>query len=307
MRIVGRHPAKTLPVGKIAVCGQGCVIAGDGGGVAFVHRGDSLFLSGKIKFQRVLIVAGFTVGIQNAGGIVTAIGVLGKLVYLAQQRYTVHFEPGTSQLDGRGGLPGGRHQFLQAEPGFQHFVLRLVFSADNVSRFICISKGLIVVDFITEIAFRKGQIVTVIGFTAVQGTALGNSGILIAVDIVGVLCAVVGKGGIAAGRLQLFVEKRILAGEVILPIGIHGDCDAGSTLHKVVSAQVEVCKCQLAVLDGGGGNEMVFFQHREIIGLPCAVGKHSGVPDGRAAGICDFGVIDDAGNAVRVMNVLRGV
>ena len=52
---------------------------------------------------------------------------------------------------------------------------------------------------------------------------------------------------------------------------------------------------------------MVFFQHREIIEFPCAVGKHSGMPDRGAAGICDFGVIDDAGNTVRVMNVLGGV
>ena len=167
MRIVGRHPAKTLPVGKIAVCGQGCVIAGDDGGVTLVHRCNSLFFVRKIKFQRVLIVAGFTVDIQNAGGIVTAIGVLGKLVCLAQQRYTVHFEPGTAQLNGRGGLTGGGHQLLQTEPGFQYFVLRLIFSADNVSGFICISKGLIVVDFITEIAFRKGQVVAVIGLAAV--------------------------------------------------------------------------------------------------------------------------------------------
>jgi len=52
---------------------------------------------------------------------------------------------------------------------------------------------------------------------------------------------------------------------------------------------------------------VVFFQHREIIGFPCAVGKHSGMPDRGAAGICDFGVIDDARNAVRVVNVLGGV
>ena len=90
---------------------------------------------------------------------------------------------------------------MQAEPGFQHFVLRLVFGADNVSGFICISKGLIVVDFITEIAFRKRQIVAVIGLAAVQGAALGNSRILVAVDVVGVLCAVAGKRSIAAGRL----------------------------------------------------------------------------------------------------------
>ena len=52
---------------------------------------------------------------------------------------------------------------------------------------------------------------------------------------------------------------------------------------------------------------MVFFQYREIIGFPCAVGKHGGMPDGVAAGIGDLGVIDDAGNAVRMMNVLGSV
>ena len=52
---------------------------------------------------------------------------------------------------------------------------------------------------------------------------------------------------------------------------------------------------------------MILFQHREIVGLPRAVGKHGGVPNGRTAGIDNFGVIDDAGNAVRVMNVLGSV
>ena len=235
LRVVGRNPAKALPVGKIAVCGQGGIIAGNRGGVALVHRGNSLFFVRKIKFQRVLIVAGFTVGFQNAGGIVAAIGIFGELVSLAQQRYTVHLEPGTAQLDGGRGLPGGGHQLLQAEPGFQHFILRLVFGADNVSGFICISKGLIVVDFITEIAFCKGEVVAVIGLAAVQGAALGNSRILIAVDIVGIFRTAAGEGGIAAGRLQLFIEKRILAGEVILPVGIHRDHDAGGALHKVVT------------------------------------------------------------------------
>ena len=58
---------------------------------------------------------------------------------------------------------------------------------------------------------------------------------------------------------------------------------------------------------GGGGYKVILFQHREIIGLPCAVGKHGSMPDRVAADICDFGVIDDAGNTVRVMNVLGGV
>ena len=121
------------------------------------------------------------------------------------------------------------------------------------------------VDFITEIAFRKRQIVAVIGLAAVQGAALGNSRILIAVDVVGVLRTIVGEGGIAAGRLQLFVEQGILTGKIILPIRINRDHDAGGALHKVVTTQVEIGKRQLAVLNGSGGNKMVFFQHREII------------------------------------------
>ena len=90
------------------------------------------------------------------------------------------------------------------------------------------------VDFITEIAFCKRQVVAVIGLAAVQGAALGNSRILVAVDVVGVLCAVATKGGIATGGLQLFVEQGVLAGEVILPVGIHRDHNAGGALHKIV-------------------------------------------------------------------------
>jgi organic radical activating enzyme len=37
---------------------------------------------------------------------------------------------------------------------------------------------------------------------------------LVAVDIVDVFCAIAGEGGIAAGRLQLFVEQGILAGKI---------------------------------------------------------------------------------------------
>ena len=91
------------------------------------------------------------------------------------------------------------------------------------------------VDFITEIAFCKRQVVAIIGLAAIQGAALGNSRILVAVDIVDVFCAIAGEGGIAAGRLQLFVEQGILAGKIILPVGIHGDHDAGGALHKVVT------------------------------------------------------------------------
>ena len=59
---------------------------------------------------------------------------------------------------------------------------------------------------------------------------------MVAVDIVDVFCAIAGEGGIAAGRLQLFVEQGILAGKLILPVGIHRDHDAGGALHKVVTA-----------------------------------------------------------------------
>ena len=118
LRVVGRNPAKALPVGKIAVCGQGGIIAGNRGGVALVHRGNSLFFVRKIKFQRVLIVAGFTVGFQNAGGIVAAIGIFGELVSLAQQRYTVHLEPGTAQLDGGRGCPVVDTSFCRLNPDF---------------------------------------------------------------------------------------------------------------------------------------------------------------------------------------------
>ena len=60
--------------------------------------------------------------------------------------------------------------------------------------------------------------------------------LVVLMTIVDVFCAIAGEGGIAAGRLQLFVEQGILTGKIILPVGIHRDHDAGGALHKVVTA-----------------------------------------------------------------------
>ena len=61
------------------------------------------------------------------------------------------------------------------------------------------------IDLIAEAAFGIGQVITVPCLAAVQTAALGNSGILVFVDVVGVLAALGGKAAVLAGAFQLLV------------------------------------------------------------------------------------------------------
>src|SRR5699024_1389242 len=76
---------------------------------------------------------------------------------------------------------------------------------------------------------------------------------------------------------------------------------------QIIFAQVEVGKSQHTVLDLGAGDQVVFGQNRQIVGIPAAVGQNGGVPDRVAVSIHDLGIIDDTRNAIRVLNVLSRV
>ena len=160
--------------------------------------------------------------------------------------------------------------------------------------------------FITQIPCAVGQIVAVIGLGAVQCAGLRYGGILVAVHVVRVFAVLLGQPGGAAGALQSGVQQRVAAGHIILAIAVHRNFHAGAALYHIISAGVQVGEHQLAVLNGGAGNKVVFLQHRQVVGFPSAVGEDGGVPDGAAiAG--DFGIIHHAGDAVRVLDVLRAV
>ena len=61
------------------------------------------------------------------------------------------------------------------------------------------------VDLIAEVAFGVGEIVAVPCLAAVQLAALGYGGILVFVDVVGVLAALGGKAAVLAGAFQLLI------------------------------------------------------------------------------------------------------
>ena len=61
------------------------------------------------------------------------------------------------------------------------------------------------VDLIAEVTFRVGKIIAIPRLAAVQLAALGYGGILVFVDVVGVLAALGGKAAVLAGAFQLLV------------------------------------------------------------------------------------------------------
>ena len=92
---------------------------------------------------------------------------------------------------------------LQTKAGFEDFVLALLLGVDVVGGFICIGQGFVMVDLIAEVALGIRQIVAIPRLAAVQLAALGYGGILVFVDVVGVLAALGGKAAVLAGAFQL--------------------------------------------------------------------------------------------------------
>jgi len=83
--------------------------------------------------------------------------------------------------------------------------LAFLLCVDVVGRFIRIGQGFVVVDLIAEVALGIRQIVAIPHLAAVQLAAFGNSGILVFVDVVGVLAALGGKAAVLAGAFQPLV------------------------------------------------------------------------------------------------------
>ena len=203
--LIRGHPAVAPAVGKVTACGQGRVIGVDRIGTDLEHIGNGLTFGGEIVLERQIIVVILAVGVQNALCIVAAIRVLLELRGLAQFRDAVNGEARALQLQRRRGLACGRYQFVQRKTGFQHFVLAFLLDVDVVGGFVSIGQGFVVVDLIAEVAFRVGQIVAIPRFAAVQFAAFGYGGILVFVDVVGVLAALGGKAAVLAGAFQLLV------------------------------------------------------------------------------------------------------
>ena len=185
--------------------------------------------------------------------------------------------------------------------------MALLFGVDVVSRFIRIGQRFVVVDLIAEVALGIGQIVAIPRLASVRLAALGYGGILVFVDVVGVLAALGGKAAVLSGAFQLLVQLWILPGNIQLAVSVNGQHQPGGTLDQIVAAHVQICKSQLSVCDFGRRYQPVFLQNGQVIGIPAAVGEDSGVPDRLSVGIGDFRIIYDTRNAVRVFNGVSGV
>jgi len=83
--------------------------------------------------------------------------------------------------------------------------LAFLLGTDVVGGLICVGQRFVVVDLIAEVALGIRQIVAVPRLAAVQLAALGYGGILVFVDVVGVLAALGGKAAVLACAFQPLV------------------------------------------------------------------------------------------------------
>ena len=137
--------------------------------------------------------------------IVAAVRVLLELRRLAQFGDAINGKARTFQFQSRTRLSSGGNKFLQTKAGFEDFVLAFLLGVDVVGGLICVGQRFVVVDLIAEVTFRVGKIIAIPRLAAVQLAALGYGGILVFVDVVGVLAALGGKAAVLAGAFQLFV------------------------------------------------------------------------------------------------------
>ena len=124
---------------------------------------------------------------------------------LAQFRDAINGKARTFQFQSRTRLSSGGNKFLQPKAGFEDFVLTLLLGMDVVGGLICIGQGFVVVDLITKITLGIRQVIAIPRLTAVQLAALGYGGILVFVDVVGVLAALDGKAAVFSGAFQFLV------------------------------------------------------------------------------------------------------
>lgn len=83
--------------------------------------------------------------------------------------------------------------------------MTLLFGMDVVGGLICIGQRFVVVDLVTKITLGIRQIIAIPRLAAVQLAALGYGGILVFVDVVGVLAALGGEVAVFSGAFQLLI------------------------------------------------------------------------------------------------------
>ena len=170
--------------------------------------------------------------------IVAAIRVFGELRFLTQLGNAVDGEARTLQLQRRGGLTGGRNQFIQREAGFEDFILAFLLRVDMVAGFICIGQCFVVIDLIAEIPGGIGEIIAIPCLAAVQLAAFSYGRVLILIEVVGVFVILPNQITVFAGALQLFIQLRVFAGRIQFAVAVNGQHQTCGTLDKVVAPHI---------------------------------------------------------------------
>ena len=160
---------------------------------------------GEIVLERQIIVVILAVSVQNTLCIVTAVRVLLELRRLAQFGDAINGKARTFQFQSRTRLSSGGNKFLQTKAGFEDFVLAFLLGVDVVGGLICVGQRFVMIDLIAEVALGIRQIVAIPRLAAVQLAALGYGGILVFIDVVGILAALGGKAAVLAGVFQLLI------------------------------------------------------------------------------------------------------
>ena len=161
---------------------------------------------------------------------------------------------------------------------------------------------------VAQVTVGKRQRIGIVSYCAVQCLALGDGAELVFVHPIGVLPAAACQcRDLPGGSLGAAVHGGISAGNSKSALPQRNDC-AGGALYYIIFAEVQVCEGQPAVLDFGTGDQMVFFENRQIIRYPLpAVVADGRVPEGVAVCIHDFGIVHNTGHTVRVSDVLGSV
>ena len=283
-----------------------------------------------------IVIAFVDIGIQNALQRVGAGSGLVKLRCLRQIRNEIESKPGIFQFQTIG-LPAGRNDLADFHIALGNLILAFGKGVVRVQVIVCAIAGLVdlltgslpviaeggflhipafigisgrnvVVVFVAQIAVGKGKRISIIGPAAIQCLALGDGAELVFVHPIGVLPAAAGQcRDLPGGGLGAAIHSGIGARNNKSALPQRND-RAGGALYHIIFAEVQICEGQPAVLDFGAGYQMVFFENWQIVIDPLpAVVADSRVPDGIAIGIHDFGIIHNAGHAVRVGDVLGGV
>ena len=236
--LISGNPAIAFAVGVVTICGQGGIVGFYRGSVALIHIGNSLPLGSEIVLKRQIIVVVFAVNVQNTLCIVAAIRVFGELRFLAQLGNAIDGKARTLQLQRRGGLTGGRNQFIQREAGFEDFILAFLLRVDMVAGFICIGQCFVVIDLIAEIPGGIGEIIAIPCLAAVQLAAFSYGRVLILIEVVGVFVILPNQITVFAGALQLFIQLRVFAGRIQFAVAVNGQHQTCGTLDKVVAPHI---------------------------------------------------------------------